>query len=252
MDFQPIIKTKKNLSSEVKDSLIAYVKQMDIHKNPKLPSEQTLSSYLGVSRVTLRRALDELEQAGLVIRIHGKGTFINPEAVQIKLNMAEGSELMESIIRCGYDAKVELVRVSEYPANKKMASILQVDQGASIIEIEKVFYADQNPAIVCIDRFCKDILNQQLVKEDYGTTIFELLRRAAGKIIVRDKVEVMSVSKKEMKKYSQYADQMNCDSMLVLHSINYDQDNIPIIYDSEFYNTDYIRFTLLRSKNINY
>ena len=43
MDFQPIIKTKKNLSSEVKDSLIAYVKQMDIHKNPDVYKRQLIN-----------------------------------------------------------------------------------------------------------------------------------------------------------------------------------------------------------------
>ena len=252
MEFQPIIKTKKNLSDEVRDSLTSYVKQMDIRKSLKLPSEQTLSANLGVSRVTLRRALDELEQSGLVIRIHGKGTFVNPEALQIQLNLGEGSELMESIIRCGYDARVELVRTAEYPASKKLAAILQVEEGAAIVEIEKVFYADQNPAIVCIDRFCKDILYRPIDDEEYITTIFELLRRTAGKIVVQDKVEVLSVSKKEMKKFSQYADKMNCDSMLVFNSINYDQDNVPVIYDTEFYNTNYIRFTLLRSKKISY
>lgn len=252
MELKPIIRMKKNLSDEVKENLCDYIRRMDVKKNPKLPSEAALAQILGVSRVTVRRALDDLEQSGLLLRIHGRGTFVNPEAVQIKLNMTEGGELMESIIRSGYEAKVELVRVEEYDADKKLASALQIDIGARVVEIEKVFYADNHPAIVCIDRFPKDILVRPLKEDEYKTTIFDLLRDTAGKIITRDKVEVLSMSRAQMKKYSPFADQMECDSVLVLNSLNYDQNNIPIIFDTEFYNTNYIRYTLMRPKNIHY
>lgn len=252
MELKPIIRMKKNLSDEVKENLCRYIGKMDVKNNPKLPSEAALAETLGVSRVTIRRALADLEQSGLLLRIHGRGTFVNPEAVQIKLNMTEGGELMQSIIRSGYTAKVELVRVEEYPADKKTALALQIDPGVRIMEIEKVFYADNHPAIVCIDRFPKEILLRPLKEEEYRTTIFDLLRDTAGKIITRDKVEVLTMSKAQMKKYSPVADQMECDSMLVLNSINYDQNNIPIIFDTEFYNTNYIRYTLMRPKNISY
>lgn len=252
MDFRPIIKSKKNLSEDVKKHLMDYIEQMNLSRSPKLPAEQKLAEALGVSRVTIRRALDDLEQAGLLLRIHGRGTFVNPQAVQIKLNMAEGGELMESIKRSGYRAGEEVVRAGEYPADSMTAANLQIDEGAAVVEIEKVFYADRHPAIVCIDRFPKEILMRPLKEAEYATTIFELLRTAAGKIVVRDKVEVFTVSRKEMRQYSPFADRMESESFLAMNSINYDQDNTPVIYDTEFYDTSYIRYTLLRAKMIHY
>lgn len=252
MDFIPIIKNKKNLSEDVKEHLTDYIEQMDLSHSPKLPAEQKLAEALGVSRVTVRRALDDLEQAGLLLRIHGKGTFVNPQAVQIKLNMTEGGELMESIERSGYRAGVEVIRAEEHPADPLTAASLQIEEGSVVVEIEKVFYADRHPAIVCIDRFPKEILMRPLKKEEYAITIFELLRAAAGKIVVRDKVEVFTVSRAEMSQYSPFADRMESDSYLAMNSINYDQDNVPVIYDTEFYDTNYIRYTLLRTKMIHY
>lgn len=252
MELKPIVRIRKNLSDAVKDNLYEYIDRLDVKKNPKLPSEEALAQILGVSRVTIRRALDDLEQSGLLLRIHGKGTFVNPEAVQIKLTMTEGGELMDSIIQSGYEADVELIRVEEYDADKNTSMALQVDLGTKIVEIEKLFYADGHPAIVCIDRFPKDILLRPLVKEEFKTTIFELLRNTADRFITRDKTEVHTMSREQMKQYSPSAERMECDSVLVLNSINYDQNNIPVIYDTEFYNTNYIRYTLLRNKNINY
>lgn len=252
MDIKPIIKNKKNLSEDVKEHLMDYIGKMDLPQSSKLPAEQKLAQALGVSRVTIRRALDDLEQAGLLLRIHGKGTFVNPQAVKIKLNMMEGGELMESIERSGYRAGVEVIRTGEYPADQVTAACLQIEEGAAVMEIEKVFYADRHPAIVCIDRFPKDILTRPLKEEEYATTIFELLRSAAGKIVVRDKVEVFTVSRREMGEYSPFADRMEGDSFLAMNSINYDQDNVPVIYDTEFYDTNYIRYTLLRAKIIHY
>jgi GntR family transcriptional regulator len=46
-----------------------------------LPSERTLSERLGVSRPTVRAALDELAASGLVVRRHGLGTFTSPRPI---------------------------------------------------------------------------------------------------------------------------------------------------------------------------
>ena len=49
--------------------------------NAKLPSERTLMEQYNVSRNTIRLALDDLEQRGVIYRLHGKGTFVSPRLV---------------------------------------------------------------------------------------------------------------------------------------------------------------------------
>lgn len=56
----------------------------------RLPSEQALASQYGVTRVTVRRALEELAKRGLVARRHGVGTFVLDPVVQRPLNRLSG------------------------------------------------------------------------------------------------------------------------------------------------------------------
>ncbi len=56
------------LEMEIRNSMLA---------NDKLSSERELTKMYGVSRITVRLALQELEKRGLVYKKHGKGTYVS-------------------------------------------------------------------------------------------------------------------------------------------------------------------------------
>ena len=57
----------------------AYIEENKFSSNTKIPSENTLSRKLSVSRETVRRALERLTEEGLLIRVKGSGTYIDKE-----------------------------------------------------------------------------------------------------------------------------------------------------------------------------
>ena len=79
---------KKTLSDSVKDSLRKLISEKAFNEAGKLPPEEELARQLAVSRITIRKALTDLEQEGLLLRIHGRGTFVNPAARQVKVNLS--------------------------------------------------------------------------------------------------------------------------------------------------------------------
>lgn len=250
MDFIPF--KKKNLSDEVKSYLYEYIKKMDIKYNTKLPSEDSIAQSLGVSRVTVRKALTDLEQEGIIFRIHGKGTFVNPEALQMNVNIALGTEFEQMIIDSGYKANVEMVNFEIKPAGYKVADKLQIKDDDMIAVVEKIFYADEHPAIYCIDMFPIDIIGGQVTDQEAKLSIFDLLRKKAGKIITWDKIELRTATKEQISGKYDYINYMTNDVFLVIETINYDQDNNPVLYDIEFHDTNYIRFNTIRQKNIKF
>lgn len=249
MELHPMI--KPNLSNSVKKYLYKYIRGIDLKGSTKLPPENEISLNLGVSRVTVRRALDELEREGMVLRIHGRGTFVNPEAVNIQVNLMPGEEFSRLIESCGYDASFETVDIRKVKADSEVARVLQLEGEEEIFEVEKLFKADGHGAIISIDRFACSLVGENLKREDMeGKSTFDILRQFAGCIIVRDKLRIETMSRKEMEQAALSGSRLGCDSVLVFHGVNYNQDNKPVIYDTEFYDTNYVKFSLLRVKNV--
>lgn len=249
MENHPIMKL--NLSSTVKDYLYKYIREMNCEGMTKLPAENIISENLGVSRVTVRRALDELEREGLVLRIHGRGTFINPEAANIQVNLMPGEEFTKLIQNCGYKASYKIADIKKCIADQETAKRLQLEEGDEVYQIEKVYYADGKPAIISIDKFSADLVNGELTSEELmEDSTFDILKSHAGIVIVRDKITIETMSKKEVSECTFAGNEMQCESVLVFHGVNYGQNNMPVIIDSEFYNTEIVRFNLLRVKNV--
>lgn len=249
MEKHPLIRA--NLSSSVKHYLYNYIQNADLNGNKKLPPENVISQKLGVSRVTVRRALDELEKEGMVLRIHGRGTFINPEAASIQVNLMPGEEFSSLIKKCGYTPTVEVQSIQRGRPDDETAKVLQMDSQDEIYTIEKLFFADGHPAIVSMDRFPAAFVEGELTVEEMSRkSTFAVLKERAGCVIVRDKIQIETLGRKTAAEQVPSGARMECESILVFRGINYSQDNEPVIYDTEYYDTRYIPFSLMRLKDV--
>ena len=254
MAMMPVI--KQNLSDNIKHDLKKYILDMDLKESAKLPPEVEIGRKFGVSRVTVRRALDELEQENLIFRIHGRGTFVNPEAAAIKISLNPAQEFGHLIELGGYEAQIKLISqetinrgaMGQGTVNqetmgqgashrmKKHCRNLQVEEGARLYRIEKVYYADGHPAIVCIDYMPRELFQQEPSEDEWSSmSSFELLRRYAGRLLCRDRVEILTMTREEMGSVTDSALLMECQSVLELDNLAYDQDNQPVISANAFF-----------------
>ena len=139
---------ESSLKQQVKKKLMEYIQSMDLEKGNRLPSEEKLSTMFGVSRVTIRSALKELEMEGRIFSRHGSGTYVNPMARRIAFNLAV-PELYENIIRKGGrtpDVRVEGV-ITE-AAGEEAVSSLGVSLGETMVAVKKTFFAGDRFSII--------------------------------------------------------------------------------------------------------
>ena len=74
---QALVPIARPLYSQVRDILLQRINRGDWSTGDALPNEFLLASELGVSIGTLRRAIEGLEDAGVVIRRQGRGTYVS-------------------------------------------------------------------------------------------------------------------------------------------------------------------------------
>ncbi|GAB6930436.1 GntR family transcriptional regulator [Paenibacillus sp. JCM 10914] len=90
-------KDNKPLYSLIMDELKSQISSGHYLPETQLPTEAELSSRFGVSRITTRRALEELERGGFIYRIKGSGSFVKPRSKGNE-QRSEGTEKMISLI----------------------------------------------------------------------------------------------------------------------------------------------------------
>jgi DNA-binding GntR family transcriptional regulator len=125
----------------------------------RLPPEHDLASMLGVSRGTLRTALERLEQTGEIIRRQGSGTFVGrvPEPAAF----SEGLERLESYSSLARARGVTLtqrdLRIEASPLSDDLARVFAAEPGTPATVISRVVLADGEPIAVMVDTVHPDV-----------------------------------------------------------------------------------------------
>lgn len=132
-----------------------------------MPSEAELVASFGVSRMTVNRALRELQAEGLVQRTQGVGTFAAPlHKVSSTLTI---SDVHDEIVTRGHrhDAQVHLQRSEPAPA--LLAAQLGLQPGEPVFHTLIVHFEDGVP-LQCEDRFVNPAEAPQYLQADFTRT----------------------------------------------------------------------------------
>lgn len=109
-----------------------------------LPSEFELTHAYGVSRVTAKRALNELAADGLVSRERGRGTVVRYEAATAPVQTSvEG--LFENLLQMGLKTSVRLISFDYVPASDRIARVLGCDAGEEVQRAVRVRSLEGEP-----------------------------------------------------------------------------------------------------------
>lgn len=246
MDVTPVI--RHTLTQDVKKNLKDYIFTRNKEADMKLPAEAELADMFGVSRITIRRVLDELETEGLIIRIHGKGTFINRAALMININLAESYEYSKIIEKSGFKSENKVLDVRTKVIDSRMAPVLGVSNQEKIEVFECIFYADRYPAIYSIDCIPHSSLHKIPERSDWeSNSFFTVIYNHGGIVITSARTDFSAVTKDEMKKDTSRFKLMKNDALLRAESVAFDQKYNPVMYGRTFYDTSIINFSLIRT-----
>jgi GntR family transcriptional regulator, phosphonate transport system regulatory protein len=111
-----------------------------------LPSEADMAVRFGVNRHTLRRAIDELVDMGLVERRRGRGVFVLD--TQLDYPIGAGTRFTENLAAMGLQAGNRILRKQTLPASERIAQRLEIGTAEPVHWIETLRTSDGHPLCV--------------------------------------------------------------------------------------------------------
>ncbi|PAT01688.1 transcriptional regulator [Candidatus Izimaplasma bacterium ZiA1] len=212
-----------------------------------VPSERELMEQYQVSRITVRRALEELSNAGYLYRVHGKGTFVKGD---------RHTQNLFSIVSCTEDIKsmgmvpsrLVVKKVTEDSSPKKRKK-LSLNMNDKVFNLARIYYADDTP-INYTDtnlpaKYFKGIETYdfeenslyKVLEDDYNVTVTNAIR------------SVEAVSSDEV--ISSYLKIKEGTPLILFSTVTYGLVNgreVPIEYFDCYYHTDQFKFYINQTK----
>lgn len=165
------------LHAEVRAEIARRIDAVEYAQDAPLPSAATLSGEFGVSMITIKRALKDLQSEGLLTSRPGLGTFVKRRRRFIRdYNVSLNS--MGDAQRLGFTPRIELISITLETPNETQVS----NAGEPMQCIRKVIFADDIPVMFDTTYISLD-LGTQFRKQLEQSLIYDALKEIGIKIL---------------------------------------------------------------------
>ena len=186
--------------TETRDKVLELIEHLTIGE--AIPSERQLTLDFGVSRLTVRAALDELVREGYLVRRRGSGTFVSEPKIAQELTMTSFTEDMR---RRGMRPTSRTIELKTVPAGARLGRFLKVSPSEPTMVAKRLRLADGEtmaiemlhvPSALVPGLTAKDLETQsfyELLSERYGITIVGGVQQIEPTVTNEEESEALGV-----------------------------------------------------------
>ena len=178
VEFKPDQQDNSPLYMQIARKLSDDVRNGRYQVDQALPSERTLSELLNVSRVTARKAIDQLVEQGLVVRRRGSGNYIAPRIEQPLSNLTSFSEQLQ---QRGYKPGSRWLKRAIVVASAEEQLSLGLSPNTRVARLERLRMADDVVMAYEVSTLPQSIVSNP---EQIGDSLYQYLE-SVGKAPVR-------------------------------------------------------------------
>ncbi len=201
----------------------------------RLENEVALSDRLGLSRPTIRRAIQEVVDKGLLVRRRGIGTqVVRGEFTR----QVELTSLHEDLVRSGRSPSTSLLLREVIPADAVVAERLVVAEGTEILHLRRLRRTDDTPLAVLENYLPEDFINLSSDElTEYG--LYQVLRvRGTTMRVAREQIGARKATKEE----GELLDIDRGSPVLTMNRTAYDNSGRAVEYGHHCYRPDLYSF----------
>jgi GntR family transcriptional regulator len=165
--------------SETRERVLDLIERLGVGQ--AIPSERQLSTELGVSRLTVRAALDDLVREGFLERRHGAGTFVSEPKIAQELTMTSFTEDMQ---RRGMVPSSKTLELKTVTAGARLGRLLHVSPSEPIVVVTRLRYADRETMAIETLHVAEPLVPGLTAKDLEQHSFYELLEDRFGIVVV--------------------------------------------------------------------
>ncbi len=165
------------LYKQLKEALLTYIEK-NLQEGDALPIEPEIEKLFGVSRITVRKTIEELVSEGIVTKTQGRGTFVQSKNIVQKAGTI--TSWTEEMRLKGKQTETKNLMVNEIEPSKKIAAELQLSKGEKVICLKRLRCADGEPISILINYFRSKLTPGFLEKGLTKESLYEILEEDYG------------------------------------------------------------------------
>src|SRR5690349_23906965 len=162
---------KMTKQGTARQQILELIEQLGI--GTAIPSERQLSVDLGVSRLTVRAALDDLARDGYLVRRRGSGTFVSEPKIAQELTMTSFTEDMR---RRGMRPASKTLSLDVVPAGAQLGRFLHVSPSEPVVVAKRLRLADHESMAIETLHVREALVSGLRQRDLEGKSFYELLR----------------------------------------------------------------------------
>lgn len=239
MDFKLNHNSPVPLHAQIEEYLRTLLVQDEYRSGRSfLPKEVTLAKKLGVSRNTVRQAINTLVQEQLIERKKGVGTKVVNKKIATRLD--NWISFTKEMRKQGIEVVDYLVTITLVIAPNEVYEALSISQNKKIWRLEKIRGSKNAKYLYSVSYFHPRV--GITGKEDFRTPLYELLETAHDTIVASSKESISAI--KADNKLVSILDVVPKTPILRRERLVCDPGDRPVEYNIVFYHTDYITYDI--------
>jgi GntR family transcriptional regulator len=132
----------------LKRSIEDAVRQGVVRPGDALPSERDIAVKADVSRVTVRKAVQDLVKGGILVQRHGSGTFVAPRVDRVEQSLSLLTSFTEDMARRGMAVRSEWLDRGIYPPSPAEMMVLGLSSKEMVARVSRLRIADDTPLAI--------------------------------------------------------------------------------------------------------
>lgn len=167
----------KPLWSQLYNIIQEKIEKEEYKIGDSLPAEMQMIEQYGVSRITIRQALDKLMKDGYIDRKRGKGTIVIRQKEEVATVMRSSFTQLEEV---GDKAQKKLLDVRVIPAPKEVADFFKITEGDNVLVMKRVIEVE-GKIVTLFYNYISPIV-PVTVKDNFNGSLYKLLESKGYKI----------------------------------------------------------------------